>query len=529
MLDAMSVQVFIGGGERARARLPNADGIGAYRPVVIPRFQSDADFQRGPSIRAQPAMLGAFDVAPRIQDLGDPEAIHRSYIEQLKTDPLPLYQLLSARILKDGLLAETPEFAPVVYKIKQRLVSDDIKDGCATNEALKVLQNQALIALYHVSSSVAWYPYSATLYAILQAMQFFDVVERTKTGISPGYYHSYRYLHYYHKLINSAPQAIIFPTYVYLGATDILKMLGSPVYIAGINFKTEYVDEFHQTPLEFYIHDINHIRRFWEASEKHFVTWKTKKDIYSPDASFDLPVRLRYYTEQRTVLNELIQLISKESTIDKNVKQAIKIILFEILHEEAEPPLRDIVCNLITRPPADNYASGFKDFVQVEGSKVPQLGTVNTPSASLLAFVKFKLWYGFYDKVSDPLLSIASLDARKMENIAAGADVLLRRVCKSPMDTDDIRNLVKSNTGLNKPNYDSVFHHKDDSYKKVVDENQKEFPFTGIRPAPQTKSETENIVVEWTGLEKPDLSNAKPINPAYRDVVVGLSFRYMKP
>jgi len=444
-----------------------------------------------------------------------PKDLHEKYIKTLKEDPLSLYEDFSKRINENGVHAEFPEFAPVVHFLKTKVHDKETNELCIKNHYVRALRDQLDLELTSISISKSWYPYDSTIRAIYSAIKFFDFVERVIKSSNMQYYHSYRYLYYLDRLIDQAPSLIIFPTYLYLGATDMLKMFGSPIYIVGVNTKSEYVDEFLQTPAEFFIHDINHIRRFSENNETRY-----------EDAIKNGEDKMTYYRKQRDFMSKVIDmiLIKKDMTEEeKDIRQVLKIILFEILHEEAEPPIKELVCESVLRPSSDIYIGpkGAK-FNEIGVSKegVLDIVSVTTPGASLLAFVRFKLWYGFYDDVNKVNTQIASLSSRKVNVIASAAQRLLSDICgKNAYDIAELTKLITDNKGLNEPKYESVFHKNKDPYLEEVNKINENSPFTGIRP--ETKKEDffdeiyENGNIPWTGTINPDPSAFVPLNKKY--------------
>ena len=448
------------------------------------------------------------------------ETLHRGYINELKVDPIPMYKSFSERLERNGNNAEFPEFAPVVHKIKLELHSPKIDELCKSQQVFAILRNKADLQLASVSIALSWYPYASTIRAIYQAITFFDVVFRAEQQVGACMpYHAYRYLHYLDKLLDSTTTVIIFPTWLGLGATDMMRQFGTAIYIVGVNFEAQFVDEFLQSPSEFFIHDINHIRRFRDNSIIRYDAWK-KANRMSSASETDL--KLAYYTEQRECIKTLVPLftpIKSDGESERHVKKMVKFILFEILHEEAEPALMNVVCSLIKRESAANYSTGFVDFVQDDKGK-RELAPVVTPSASLLSFVRFKLWYGFYDEINAQNDQIAPLEARKIDVITSAAKKILQVCCNDNTDDAILTKLITDNQGLNAPVTDqgmSVFH--DTEYEKTVNEINNHSQFTGVRPTVQEVSQTcEGVEVIWTTIHKADENALKamiPLNPGY--------------
>lgn len=426
---------------------------------------------------------------------------HEYYINLLKTDPLSLYETFKTRIDKFGINAEFPEFASAVYKVRRMLHSAEVDEKCASNKYYNTLRNNLDIAFLNITLTDSWYPYATTIHVLYNAIMFFDLIERCDKNINTGFYHSFRYLYHFDKILFSAPKCFIFPTWFELGATDILKMSGCGIYIAGLNFKTEYVDEFLQTPGEFFIHDINHIRRYAEANERRY------NEFINDHSQITYS---EFYAIQRDCIDKIIKLITSTS-IKLEIRQAMRIIFFEILHEEAEPPLESVICKLLTRESSENYATGFKDFVSKDS--VIDKKALATPSGSIIGFVRYKLWYGFYDDVTTPNYKIATLEARKVETIAEAARLILERVCNNTQYTiEHLKSLTIDNQGLNLPVHDNIFKVQNDKYYDEIKEDPKSF--TGIRPETLDKTEIDFSNIPYMN-NKIDLSVAKPLNSKY--------------
>ena len=426
---------------------------------------------------------------------------HEKYINQLKTNPLELYNSFTERINKFGINAEFPEFAPAVHKVRTMLHSEEINKKCIEGTTYYIIRKNLDIAILNITLSDSWYPYATTIHLLYNAILFFDLIERNDNKVDTGYYHSFRYLYYFDKIIYSAPKCFIFPTWFDLGATDILSMCGSGIYIVGLNFKTEHVDEFLQTPAEFFIHDINHIRRYSEANERRYIEYIKKENISHQE----------FYTIQRKCIDNVIKLINKSNrSVSYDIKQAMKIIFFEILHEEAEPPLNNVICELLTRESAANYETGFKDFVKT--NQQIDKKALHTPAGSIIGFVRYKLWYGFYDDVNEPNYKVATLEARKIETIATAAKTILEVICNYKYSIEELIKLASDNQGLNPPIHTNIFKVQGDPYFYKINEDPK--TFTGIRPQTETQAKINFSDIKYNP-NKLDKSRAIPLNTEY--------------
>jgi hypothetical protein len=93
------------------------------------------------------------------------------------------------------------------------------------------------------------------------------------------------------------------------------------------------VDEFWQSPLEFLIHDINHFWKMRDADESYLEEHpnETFEDFYARSHGFG-----RSYLDS-------IRIEKTDSKEEKELKKLKKIILFEVIHEDARPFLPEVI------------------------------------------------------------------------------------------------------------------------------------------------------------------------------------------
>jgi hypothetical protein len=449
-----------------------------------------------------------------------PDALHKDLIASIKANPVQVYNGIKARFSEKGLATEMPEFAPVVHYLKWYLHNDHeatptspaypINTDCMTDRMLRDMRNQADLALWHVSVTLAWYPYFSTLRAIFQTLQFLDNYARQKQPElrdSVPYYHEFRYLLYFDWLIQRAPEVILIPCVESLGETPLILTRSAPIFLIGVNPGTIHVDEYIQTPAEFFIHDINHARRQFENSLQ-------AKETFYKDLSLN-----EYYAMQHAFITEKIRPLiilgdkspelaaiiesfaSQEEKADlpvfiKGLKGVMKNILFEVLHEEADPALNELICSKVLKPSGAASPFQFVTTSKVTGTR--NLKRVTLPGGSILGFVRFKLRYGFFDAEGKLSEVICPKEFRTSDKIAKGALVILNFLkCANIPSYEEVLALVDDNRGLNPP-----VHH-----------NHLGLPFdpktfTGIRPPSLPTYMFEEMYaqgVPWVGLEKPEV------------------------
>ncbi len=276
-------------------------------------------------------------------------------------------------------------------------------------------------------------PYMDTIEAIERALEFYDVYHRTiDPKHSPILYHSGRYQYYLHFLKGAIHDHIFFPTMANLGATDLLKIRGVGIGFAGVNTEINYVDGYYQTPFEFYIHDVNHVRRMFLFFEKA-----------SKKLGFDMEKFARMSDKfVRDTLLPMISINSADSEEVKNIKRLKKILFFEVLHEDALAAHPDILQEAVLRS-----AGVLTPFERIDnGNKVTY---VMEPGASTLAYVFRKLTHDFYDMPGDRFNNVVDPKYRTYEHITKAAVELFNDL-GIKADPAQIDRLLKQDTGFPK-------------------------------------------------------------------------------
>ena len=425
----------------------------------------------------------------------DPEMIHIAFIKEITSDPMKMYIKLSERLRKDGISAEFPEFAPVIHYLKKEINSNKINEACKENPTLKIIRRNANLALWHVSQSEAWYPYNACLRAMFLTQQCFDTYQRItdiKLNENVPFYHEFRYMYYFDYMINQAPDLVLIPTYTNISASTLILIRGPPIFFVGISTTPIHVDEYIQTSAEFFIHDINHGRRQYqngiEYHKKHFSHLSLNE----------------FYKKQTDFLKEKIypMINLKDTThrlLVKGMRQVIKIILFEILHEDAQPAFPEIICRDIVKLPGHGDA-GFQVIYKNPKTGLPNIRKIMDPGGGILAFVKYKLRYGFLEIELNP--QIALKEWRTTEKIADSAIYLLTELqCADIPDKSFLMELADDMTGQNPP-----------QHKNLLGDNINVSKFTGKRPTPLPDNffeEFYNNGVPWSGLKKTEVALEK--------------------
>ena len=374
------------------------------------------------------------------------------------------------------------ELKDCVDYLKHGLDIQFIEDKCQEIPALQKIRDSLLCSILSVTANPGSnYLYGPTIRTLMKILDFYDIIIRSIKDVPP-YYHKYRYERYVEYCISLGGLFII-PTFAYIGATDLLKLRAFPLFPVGLNIKLEFVDEFFQSPTEFFIHDINHTRRMYESN----ISDMEKNGVDKTDQS----QVTEYYNQSSACVNKLMSImkntiksdkqpnvsiisvstispdgskqtkqvyhlemddyseVDKTTPIDWGYSQLIKIIVFEITHEDALPMREDVICSTILR----------NSGIETAFPRLSQDGKIITSierGGSILGFVRYKLRNGFFDSVDNPLDVVVKHFYRTDKQIAIATQILLAKMCDTVVannspDYERILINITDKEGLNRP------------------------------------------------------------------------------
>lgn len=357
-------------------------------------------------------------------------AQQNDFARRVSRDSYALYQNMRMRLERNINAPFKEELLPVVEYLQLKIRSDEaIIEQVTANLPLRQLRQIALDALAKVRAADA--PYLDSIEAIERALEFYDVYHRAiDPDRSPVLYHSGRYLYYNHFLKAAAPKHILLPTLASLGATDILRTRGVPIGFVGVNTDIMWVDGYYQTPFEFYIHDINHSRRMYQFFlELAQAEGKTIDELAKESDEF-----------VKQTLMPLLSISKDMSDDEKNHRRLMKILLFEILHEDALPALKSVIEKAILRE-----AGVLTPFETIVDGKTVHY--VMEPGATTLRYVFRKLAHDFYDMPGERFDNIVAPEYRTEANIIK-ASTHLFEVLGINADPAKFAALVATDEGL---------------------------------------------------------------------------------
>lgn len=367
----------------------------------------------------------------------------RDFVRSLINNPLEVYRSLRNRFEADGAQTSFPELFPVVDKLFVDMFSDEINQMCEQTPLLAGVRDKAVISLRQVAlKNRTFLPYLPTLMAITESVTFFDLVARQKKGFyddvpkdrviehNPAetpfaQYHMYRYKYRFDQLMGMVPDEIVIPTFQGLSATDLMKVRGVPVRFVGVEEDFVYVDEFEQSPEEFLMHDANHSWRMIMEDRDYMAEHGMTIDEFT-EASSNFA---KDYLDK-------IKILKTDTEVEREMKKLKKIILFEVVHEDARPFLPDVIAKYIQMheggavpfevPRVDN-STGYMDVVDILDNGI-----------STLSYVRNKLQHGFYDHIDAQLPQIVDPKYRTADWIAKAAYEMLEELNGVPVDSAEL-------------------------------------------------------------------------------------------
>jgi hypothetical protein len=289
-------------------------------------------------------------------------------------NPVESYATFHERLHKYGEIASFPEFKESVQILLNDFNTDEIRSFRAQDKAFDRLCANAIKELNEIQSSGAEsriygaykkpFPYRKTLQAIERAVLVFDIRERLKypkginwhdvelswvIGDTPKLlelYHYNRYKYQFSYLL-SDPEIVLFPDSVGASFEFLMRTRVAPLGIIDVASNTTRIDRHHNSPLDRFHHDGNHVRRTWgydkrKAQRRGAVTFAQKMEIYREQDRF--MKELLAATDPKTA--------AKEDIVERNYRKHERVISFECFHETALTPDRESLLRDILRGPA---------------------------------------------------------------------------------------------------------------------------------------------------------------------------------
>ena len=372
---------------------------------------------------------------------------HKRFVQYMIENPYEIYQNFKLRLTLHGADAEFPEFEGVIgYLVKAIFQTPEIIK-CLEMPEYKVLLEQLLHKLLSLQIEGRFnYPYRSTIYCIENLLELLDFYYRNtdesykdesipvNEKIGP-YYHIFRYRSYMTTFTDSKeygiPKNIIFPTCANINATSLIKLRCVPILIMGVSNKPVYVDQYLNTPLDFWAHDIQHGKRQIQETLRYYDLFIKHNQYFQRRTLFDIVTEDQFYKYMEDFIKKIIipkitiQEEDNEETIAK--KNIWRLIIFEVVHEKAWPITNLSLCRNIPLRydefPVENLTYDEKK------NKITSFHYLFADPTTI-GNVVGKIRTGFYDKTVKPNEKIIAIKYRTSSFVAKCAKLLMEEIIK---------------------------------------------------------------------------------------------------
>lgn len=369
---------------------------------------------------------------------------HNKYIKRVVENPFEEYQKLNTRLKLYGKDTSFPEFEGVIISLMKDIINTDTTN----NSLLSVLKEQTIIKLASLFFRV-FLPYRQTIVTISDSLFFFDLIQRTSVenvNKSP-FFHTRRYYYYQNMLLSE--NCVLFPSIYGIGSTDLIKVRCVPIFFVGVTSKQVFVDEYINTSVEFYFHDIQHARRMLYYNQHYYDTKYKHMNYGVSRSSYDYKqIEDMYEEASEFTKNSVLPLLTIENQYherltDENnaILKINKMIIFEIVHEGAFFVAKDLIIEKILekdcKTPVESICRGNNMYPTV----------INTmyDDPPMLSNLMYKLQSSFYDTADDRHEYIVPVNYRYSKYAVIGAQRILNQLCQDTIDyTEELQCLVKS-------------------------------------------------------------------------------------
>ena len=383
---------------------------------------------------------------------------HKELVKKIIENPILYYKQFRKR-LSGNYINEFPELkGTVLYLIQYLFQEDAIYRWFESDHDKFILIKQLINKIISIDIVGRFnYPYRQTILLIENLLELIDLYHRSNIeSESEGtelvnekvgpYYHIFRYRSYMTTFLNSEygiPNNIIFPTFYNIGATDLIKIRCVPILFMGVVTEPVYVDQYLNTPLDFWAHDIQHSKRQIHETLRYFDVYIKHSDYYNRRTLYDIRSEMSFYEYMenytKNIILPIIKVPSKEilKTMEPGEQERVKafnkikkMIIFEVVHEKAWPITQNSLCRNISL----RYDEFPVENLHLSDQKIEPFHYLFADPTTI-ANVVGKLRHGFYDKIDDPKSYIVPLRYRTSRNVAICAKQLMEQIkCKKIPD-----------------------------------------------------------------------------------------------
>ena len=333
----------------------------------------------------------------------------------------------------------------IIKNASQETVCTDIKiDKCPPEDTISTIKNAKELKYFNIKNENVifrqdkeycdynvyetpyngnQYPYAYCIRVIVQSLNMIDLINIDimakkdrkiwETNYATVYFKE-RYHYYLDYLLDNAPDIFILPILQKVGATALIRNRCSRIQPCGVIFDQAFVDEDIQTPCNFFWHDINHARRIYQNN-----LWFSKQKNISID---------QLYIKMNTDVKELIPIEPWLKETDKKYESLIKILLFEVVHEDALPFMNDSIVDDILFKSGNCYPYE-RTYDNIDNNK--SYNRINLrfyeQGASTLRTIYNKLRHTFFEK-EEANDVIVKKELRYIKQIIEACYILLNKI-----------------------------------------------------------------------------------------------------
>lgn len=445
-----------------------------------PQLQTSATANLATSIRSYAPFKGfKQELTERLtKQSSTPVSSYPLSKNEIVSHPVDAYTIMRDRLRQKGEIAPFTEMSSTVDQSLTALrTSPDIKALAAKDPVFKREVQAAIHELETVKSGTgaatatqaafnSAFPYRRTYNALEKAVTVFDLKDRLQHPESKNWYevedswhaadsgykgekkllplyHYNRYKYQQFGLLSN-PNVVLLPLTGELSEEDLIRLRPTPISIIGVNADTARVDRHLNTPLDFWYHDINHVRRMWGydrqlIEDQGLKTWgQLTDDMHKREAFVG---NLLAKSDPNAVTGS-----TESATKLRQLKRQERDLIFETVHETALPATRDALLNDLlrvapvrqpferqiqaersiefTRTFDGNVDSGA-DKLALDLSKPTKIEYYFDRAPSFISNVNNKTNWGFFQSVYEDRKDPAVLKYRTPENLAQAASNVL--------------------------------------------------------------------------------------------------------
>jgi hypothetical protein len=381
----------------------------------------------------------------------EPIRKHIEFVRALQDNPIDWYFEARNRLKQFGPTASFPEFEGPVALLTKALFQK-YSAVIEADESLKTLREIQIHSLLGVQTQGRFiWPYKATILVIEEMLRLVDVVcRKIRKGTIHKYYHNFRYRLYLTSLLDGpdALENIVFPTCFPIGSTFLIKTRCAPIMFLGVVDTYAHADQYDNSPLDFWAHDVQHSRRLIQEDKRYYDTIVKHMYYYVKRSPFDYVTKDEFNIEMYKYTQKVWNLIKPVDGDDEKTsayKQLKKLLVFEVVHERGWPLTQFSLCR--------NIPYGYNIFpieilIPSPDGKGLMAKEDKFQDPTTLANMYNKLRKGFYDKVTSPIPQIVNPKYRTARAVAEAArELMISLGCKKTYTIEKLLALTQDPKG----------------------------------------------------------------------------------